>query len=151
MIRVGFSSCEALGQWWRTYGTRVRGGTHSSLCGHAHRRSSAEFITRDRYAGPGCSQDWDSHLKRHCVVRLFTTSSHSLPLHYTSRSSLCQRKQQKIWQCPQRRHKNRKIVSCLVLLTVDSFTSWGLRHSINVYESTIMSGVWAEDESWRDL
>jgi len=36
----------SLDQWWRTYGTRARGGTHSPLCGHAHRRSSAEFVTR---------------------------------------------------------------------------------------------------------
>ena len=36
-----------LGQWWRIYGTRARGGTHSSLCGHAHCRSSTEFVTRE--------------------------------------------------------------------------------------------------------
>jgi len=36
----------SLGQWWRTYGTRARGGTHSPLCGPAYRRSSTEFVTR---------------------------------------------------------------------------------------------------------
>jgi len=35
-----------LDQWWRTYGTRVRGGTHSPHCGHAHYRSSAELVIR---------------------------------------------------------------------------------------------------------
>ena len=44
VIRARFSWCEALGQWWRTYGTRARGGTHSPLCGHAHRRSSADLV-----------------------------------------------------------------------------------------------------------
>jgi len=35
-----------LRQWWQTYGTRARGGTHSHLCGHAHRLSSTEFVIR---------------------------------------------------------------------------------------------------------
>ena len=33
-------------QWWRTYVTGARGGTHSPLCGHAQCRSSAEFVSR---------------------------------------------------------------------------------------------------------
>jgi len=33
-------------QWWRTYGTRATGCTHRPLCGHAHRRSSTEFVSR---------------------------------------------------------------------------------------------------------
>jgi len=35
-----------LEQWWRTYGTCARGGTHSSLGGHVHRCYSADFIIR---------------------------------------------------------------------------------------------------------
>ena len=35
-----------LEQWWRTYGTRARGGTQSPLCGHAHHHPSTVFITR---------------------------------------------------------------------------------------------------------
>jgi len=35
----------AIGQWWRTYGTRARGAADSPLCGHAHRRSSTELVT----------------------------------------------------------------------------------------------------------
>jgi len=37
---------KALGQWWRTYGKCARGGMHSPLCGHRHRHSNAEFVTR---------------------------------------------------------------------------------------------------------
>jgi len=69
----------------------------------------------------------------------------------TSGSSLCQRKQQIIWQCPQRRHKNRKLYHASCSLSTVSNTSGGLIHSINVYECTIMSSVWAEDVSWKDL
>jgi len=36
-----------LGQWWRTYGTHARCGTRSPICGHAHRHSSTEFVTRE--------------------------------------------------------------------------------------------------------
>jgi len=36
-----------LEQWWRTCDTRARGGTHCRFCGHAHRRSSTEFFTRN--------------------------------------------------------------------------------------------------------
>jgi len=57
----------ALDEWWRTYGTRARGGTHIPLCGNAHRCFSAEFVTRKvERRGPGCSQDRDNHLKWYC-------------------------------------------------------------------------------------
>jgi len=47
-----------------TYGTRTRGGTHSLLHGHAHRRSNTEFVTR-KIEGRGARliQVRDRHLK----------------------------------------------------------------------------------------
>jgi len=54
-------------QWWRTYGTRAGSGTHRSLCAHAHRFSSAEFVTR-KVEGHGARllPSRGSRLKLHC-------------------------------------------------------------------------------------
>ena len=37
----------SLCKWWRTYGTRARGGTYSPLCWHMHCCSSTEFAIRN--------------------------------------------------------------------------------------------------------
>jgi len=38
---------QGIAQWWRTYGTRAISGIRKPLCGHAHSRSSTEFVTRE--------------------------------------------------------------------------------------------------------
>jgi len=76
---------------WRTYGTRARSGTHSPLCGHTHRRSNTEFVTR-KIAGnrarllPRSGQPPEMTLLRHrgLVTLAVLNQEHPLSLHVIS-------------------------------------------------------------------
>ena len=66
-VRTDWNQCFVIDQWWRTYGTRARGGTNGPHCGHAHRRFSAEFdIRKAERCDARLIQDRDNNLKKNC-------------------------------------------------------------------------------------